>query len=468
MKKRILSVILAACFIFSLSSSGGTALAVDGDSSLSEQRAEAQRKLDEIEKKLAQYDSQSEDTEEYLEALDKKIKYLTEQFNLTKSEYKSLEEKAVELENSISANEKEMEHIKLEVKELEAEIEELSAEFNKNYELYCKRLRAMYISGSFDSVLAFLIEGGGVQSFMTRLEMVRSVSKQDGELLESVRAQTTEIVDAKEKLDEKNKTLGEKQLQLKADKESLKTRKTELLEKQEEMNSQQAVIEEQQLEANQKLKRLHDKTAEYGEYRDMAQSDLDEIDDAIAEAAKKYVKPTTTAPTTTTTTTTNSKKSDGDADNTTAATTTTTTAVTSPPADRISLTYPCPSYTTITCGFGAYEGHTGCDFSTRGNEDQRIVASESGTVILVRLLERSYGHYIVIMHDKLTPSGKEVYTLYAHNNDIIVSEGQYVKKGQQIAYSGSTGNSTGPHCHFEVRVGGPYQSCAVDPAAYLP
>jgi murein DD-endopeptidase MepM/ murein hydrolase activator NlpD len=132
------------------------------------------------------------------------------------------------------------------------------------------------------------------------------------------------------------------------------------------------------------------------------------------------------------------------------------------------LTYPCPKYTTITCGFGAYSGHTGCDFSTQGNENQKIVAAEDGTVILVKLLERSYGHYIVIRHDKTTSSGKTVYTLYAHNNDILVSEGDHVTKGQQIAKSGSTGNSTGPHCHFEVRVGGSSQSYAVNPKNYLP
>lgn len=465
MKKKILSIILSVCFLVSISSTGGTVLADDEKTtSLSEQREEAKRKLDEIERKLKEFDSQSEDTEEYIEALDTKVRYLNEQYRLTKEEYKSIEGKAEELENSISVNEKELEHIKTEVKTLEAEIEELSAEFNESYEMYCKRLRAMYVSGNFDSVLAFLIEGGGVQSFLTRLEMVRSVSKRDGELLESVKAQTTEIVEAKEELDAKNTALLEKQSSLKNDRESLKQRKAELFEKQEDMDAQQANIETQQLEANTKLKRLHDKSQQYGEYRDIAQSELDEIDDAIAEAAKKYVPPTT-KPTTTTTTTATKNQNGG---STTSETETTTTTTAEAPEDRLSLTYPCPSYTTITCGYGAYAGHTGCDFSTRGNENQKIVAAESGTVILVRLLERSYGHYIVIMHDKLTPSGKVVYTLYAHNNDILVSEGQYVSKGTQIARSGSTGNSTGPHLHFEVRVGGSSQSYAVDPEPYLP
>lgn len=458
--KRFLSLILAISLVLSVCLSQ---IAVSADDDLNDRRAQIQRELDEIEDKLDELGSQSKETEEYIETLDRKIKYLTEQYNLAKDEVKTLENKAVELENSIAVNEKELEKIKVDVVKLEEEIEVLSEEFNESYELYCQRIRAMYISGSFDSVLVFLIEGGGVQNFLTRLEMVRAVSKRDGELLEEVKAQTTEIVEAKQKLDDKNKALSEKQITLKKDKEYLKTHKAELLEKQDDMLNKQAVIEEEQLKANSLLKELHAKTQEYGEYRDITQEELDEIDADIEEAARRYREqhpPTTT----TTTTTTTTKKSGGDG-NTTTTTTTTTEA---PSGDYISLTYPCPAYTTITCGYGAYEGHTGCDFSTRGNENQKIVAADSGTVILVRLLERSYGHYIVIMHDKLTPSGKYVYTLYAHNNDIIVSEGQYVSKGQQIAYSGNTGNSTGPHCHFEVRVGGSSQSYAVNPEYYLP
>ena len=72
------------------------------------------------------------------------------------------------------------------------------------------------------------------------------------------------------------------------------------------------------------------------------------------------------------------------------------------------------------------------------------------------------------MHDKTTSTGKIVYTLYAHNNRRVVEEGEHVSKGELIAYSGSTGNSTGPHLHFEVRVGGSRQANAVDPAIYLP
>ena len=60
-------------------------------------------------------------------------------------------------------------------------------------------------------------------------------------------------------------------------------------------------------------------------------------------------------------------------------------------------------------------------------------------------------------------NGEHVFTLYGHNSSILVSPGDTVSKGQQIAKSGSTGNSTGPHCHFEIRMGG----TRVNPKNYL-
>jgi len=136
------------------------------------------------------------------------------------------------------------------------------------------------------------------------------------------------------------------------------------------------------------------------------------------------------------------------------------------------MTYPVPSQTRITCGYHGYAGHTGVDFSCAANS--KVVAAESGIVIISKDLTnsdgtyRSYGRYIVIMHDKTDSAGNYVYTLYAHNNSRLVRAGQEVKKGQQIAWSGSTGNSTGPHCHFEVRTPSANYNDCVNPTFYLP
>lgn len=473
---KILSILMVFCFVFSVIPFN-SAYAAGNTQSLDSQREELERDLAAIDKKLKELGSESKETEEYISALDEKIRYLQEQYNLAKADAAEIEKKVSSLESKIENNEAEIAEIEKQVTVLEQNAETLNLEFKTTYDAYCQRIRALYISGEQNSILTFLLTSSGISNLLTRYEMISAISKHDGELMQKVREQTEKIVDVKNQLDKKEQELSQNQETLKADKKSLKDERFTLLEKQDAMQSQQAVIEEQQLEANRLLKNLNDKTKEYGEYRDITQSELDEIDAAIEEADKKYPVTTTTASTTKkpqTTTTTQKPKPTTDNEGTTttkkAETTTKKTTATTKASESkyISLTYPCPKYTTITCGFGAYAGHTGCDFSTKGNENQKIVAAEDGTVILVKLLETSYGHYIVIRHDKTTSSGKVVYTLYAHNNDIIVSEGQHVAKGQQIAYSGSTGNSTGPHCHFEVRVGGSGQAYAVNPANYLP
>lgn len=490
MAKKIVSLFLAFCMFVTVFNTVGNVFCAESVTSQSdeEKRAEIQSKLDKINKTLKELGSQSKETEEYIAALDEKIQYLNEQFAITKREVKQVENRVSSLEKNIADNETEIKAIKKDVASLEENLKTLNKQFSSTYSDYCQRIRAIYESGNANSTLTFLIESNGIQNLLTRYEMIRAISKRDGALLESVKEQTIIIVKTKTKLDEKRAALTKTQTTLKTSKENLKTEKTDLLKKQDAMMTQQSEIEKQQLDANKLLKNLNDKTKKYGEYRDITQEELDAIDADIAAADKKYEDATTTTKkkkkkkTTTTTTTkkttttatteSNDKKTTSTTKKKPTTTTTTkkptTTTTKAPSESYIDLTYPCPKYKKITCGFGAYKGHTGCDFSTNGNENQKIVASDSGTVILVKLLERSYGHYIVIRHDKLTRSGKTVYTLYAHNNDIIVKEGQYVKRGQQIAYSGSTGNSTGPHCHFEVRVGGSSQSCAVNPENYLP
>lgn len=109
----------------------------------------------------------------------------------------------------------------------------------------------------------------------------------------------------------------------------------------------------------------------------------------------------------------------------------------------------------VTALFGHYPSgapHSGTDFGVP--EGTPVRASKSGTVIKRRELTTSYGKYLFIDH------GGGLVTIYAHNSQLLVSEGQHVTAGQIIAKSGNTGNSTGPHCHWELRVNGTAQNVA--------
>ena len=98
--------------------------------------------------------------------------------------------------------------------------------------------------------------------------------------------------------------------------------------------------------------------------------------------------------------------------------------------------------------------HSGLDIA--GDYGDPIRAAAAGTVIYAGWIS-GYGNAVIINH------GGGITTLYGHNQSLAVGEGQGVSQGQVIAYCGSTGNSTGPHCHFEVRVNGE----PVSPYGYL-
>ncbi len=126
------------------------------------------------------------------------------------------------------------------------------------------------------------------------------------------------------------------------------------------------------------------------------------------------------------------------------------------------FTWPCPGYHYITYTFGyrfnPYSGiwamHNGIDISAPNGAD--IVAAASGKVILSQWYQ-GYGNCVIVDH------GSGIVTLYGHASVLCVSQGQEVSRGQVIAKVGTTGNSTGYHLHFEVRLNGQ----PVDPLQYF-
>ena len=468
--KQFFSVFLSVCLIFSCFTFGGASVV---NASQEEDRAPLQEKLDQIDAKIADLAKQGSDTMDYVNALNERLNYLEKQYSLAEQEAKDTNDKVEKLESSIENNKITLTQTQEDISSLEKDADKLQEEFNETYVGYSKRMRALYVSGNLESVLTFVLDSDSLSNLLTRMEMVASVSRRDNKLMKKVKSECDAIIKTQNELKQKQEDLTKTQNILISDTANLKVQKVNLADKQKEMKSKSETIESQKKEANRTLDKIGKEKGIYTEYHELTQADIDALDKLIADQDKKYPE------TTTTTTKPSTTKPSGSGNHNT----TTTTTKPSSTSRYISMTYPCPSYKSITCGFGEYYGHTGCDFSTGGNVNQKIVAAESGTVIISRDITCnrktcgksyhgggycSYGRYIVIRHDKPNKSGKTVYTLYAHNNARYVSEGDYVSKGEQIAASGSTGNSTGPHLHFEVRVGGSSQSYAVNPAYYLP
>ncbi|QSX06134.1 peptidoglycan DD-metalloendopeptidase family protein [Sedimentibacter sp. zth1] len=126
------------------------------------------------------------------------------------------------------------------------------------------------------------------------------------------------------------------------------------------------------------------------------------------------------------------------------------------------MSWPVPGHYRITSPFGGrrhplygyWSFHRGIDIACYYKTN--VVAANSG-VVMVAGWHYSYGNYVIIDH------GGKISTVYGHNTKLLVKAGQKVTKGQVIALSGSTGESTGPHVHFEVRKNG----AVVDPMPYV-
>lgn len=468
--KQVLAVLLAFClFLPAVFSTPAAVPAADtglnSQMTPEEQQSYLEMKLRQTEKTLETLGKQSKDTQAYLDALDQKIGYLRSQLKLTEQKVDTAENRITVLQKQQKKNRQDQAALQQQITDTKQQITVLDAQFQQNYQRYCQRLRAMYISGE-TNVLAFLLGSTDIGQLLTRYEMVARVAKQDTALLRSVQTEGTRLEQAKTDLTARQKDLQTKKTALAASQTELEQTVTTLQADQKDLTSRRQVLTDQQTEANRLLKQLTDKTKAYTEYRDVTQNDLDEIDRQIEEAAKKY---TTTTTTTTTTTKKHTTTKHGGSAGTTASTTKKHTTTES---KRLRLTYPVPSQTRITTAFHGYAGHSGCDFACASGS--RVVAAESGTVIVSADLTnsdgsyRSYGRYIVIAHDKTDSVGNSVYTLYAHNSRRVVSAGTHVHRGQLIAYSGSTGNSTGPHCHFEVRTPTASYNDCVNPEIYLP
>ena len=130
-----------------------------------------------------------------------------------------------------------------------------------------------------------------------------------------------------------------------------------------------------------------------------------------------------------------------------------------PPAPALANTstgFIWPFHGAISTYFSS--AHRGIDIDGFGNYGATIAAAADGVVVLAAYQDYGYGYHVIVEH----ADGSR--TLYGHLSDIWVTQGQYVSQGQGVGALGTTGYSTGPHLHFEIRIGGG----AVDPLGYLP
>lgn len=409
---------------------------------LDKQQNELEENLALAEQKLAELEKSSKVTVEYIDTLDQKIGYINEQLTILEEQNFSIQEDIDKLIPSIEKNQKVLDELSKEVETTRKELDKLQTKFESVYEAYCYRLKVMYVSGDFN-ILTALLTCKDISSFLTRYEMIRSVSKSDTELLKEVQEQTEIIVTKQDGLDERVAKYETAKKQLDEQKATLDEKQDKIEENSAVIAQKKAILATDRAESDSLLAQLTAQNKQYTEFRNVDKELLEAVENEIQQliAGIKSPDEITTAVA-------------GDIDDYVSVPEINESDVYSKSDAVLNMVYPVPKHTSISAGYPNYSSgqyHGGIDFPCPTGSN--VVAAQKGIVIAVKNLEDSYGKYVMIYHgtDK---KGRSVVTLYAHNSNILVSAGDSVKKGQVIAKSGSTGNSTGPHCHFEIRFDG--------------
>jgi len=271
------------------------------------------------------------------------------------------------------------------------ELEVAKQKENTQLKTMKERIRAMYISGEL-GYLEVLLGAKDFGDFITRLDVVKRIVDYDSNLFESYKQQ-------RKLVEQKEKELAQMQIEAQNYKNQIISRQREL---QLAMASREGLMRD--LERQQKL---------YEQQEDELLKQSKQLEKVIQQLqAKSKIK-----------------YSGG------------------------KLLWPVPSSSVITSPFGTryhpilkqYRTHTGIDIAAQTGAS--ILAAADGQVIFAGYYG-GYGYAVIIDH------GDGISTLYGHNSALLVKEGDTVKRGQVIAKAGSTGLSTGPHLHFEVRKNG--------------
>lgn len=350
--------------------------------------------------------------------LNEQIEDAKEELNNIKTEKSQTLQEVEDLIVEISGYESQSTKLKSEVSSLQKEIEdtqkqidEKQKEYEEQSELLDQRMIAVYENGQ-TSYLDFILSSNSLVEFISNYYLAAEIASCDTDLIDSIEKTKNEIQDQKT---------------------SLETKKTDVSSKLKDVETVNTKLKASQTQKNAKVAALT-------ESEKQTQSDLEQFEQdkrdievelrRIAEANKNK----------------------------------NTNVITAPSASGYTFPIAGKTKANITCGWYGYSGHTGVDVAISAGTP--VLAVKDGTVITSKALVtssgayRSYGEYIVIDHHDGTM------TLYAHmqSGSRRVQAGDSVKRGQQIGNVGTTGNSTGNHLHFEVRVNG----SPVNPVPYLP
>ena len=396
------------------------------------QQEELQQKIDEANAEIDKLKENIEDKEQYADQLAEQIENYQSQIDVLDEKIDALEADKAVIQEKIDGLNGEISVIEVDIAENEAEVAETEDEIDTVYVELQDRLREIYVNGA-TSDLELLLDLDESDDFTTYLiikEISQQRAKRDEALVNTLNEDIArlDVLTAEYQVMIDEIAVKRDEHQVKVD--ELSAKEDEIVASKTKLEGSQDELKVLQQEAYAYIDELDSESETYQKLIDSYEADLKAFDDKIDEIINS------------------ASRGDGN--------------VASKPGGFIWPLQYDDVYISSNYGYrgdpisGVYKFHGGTDTCCwSGTHGKSIRASASGTVIIATW-HNSYGYYVGIDH------GNGIVTIYAHNSSLNVSVGQTVNQGDIVAYAGSTGYSTGAHCHFEVRVNG----TKVDPSGY--
>ena len=341
---------------------------------------------------LTDLQTQQQDIQNQLEESNQQLQEVQSQLSENLQQIEKLDEKIRESENKIEELDTQVKQLQEEIVTIQSQLEVAEKTYEKQKEIMEKRLVAIYEAGD-TRYIDVLLNSSDLSEFLSNYYLITEIATIDKNLLDEVASEKKDIELSKQKLQNNQKSLAT----------ALQTQ-----------TQTSTVLQNTKTLRENYISRLSDEEKAKQAQIDEMTEQYEDINNQILELAKQGLDTSYIGGV---------------------------------------LAWPVPGYTKITSNYGMrvhpitgqYKLHTGVDISAPIGAD--FVAANDGIVTKAEY-NTAYGNMVVIDH------GGGISTLYAHGSEILVTVGQTVKRNESILKVGSTGYSTGPHAHFEVRING--------------
>ncbi|MBQ3136501.1 MAG: peptidoglycan DD-metalloendopeptidase family protein [Clostridia bacterium] len=419
-------------------------------SALPQEKEDLENRIEEIDaqiaankQKLEALKDKKENQMEYLDTLENQIETVESKVSGLQTQIESINSQVGKLNTELKQLDNEIKTINSDINQAVKDISEMQTNITSTSDQLAAKLRSSYMNGN-ESALKILMGSDSLASFLTRLEMMKRTSENDKALILGFRDKVTKLNKTKEKLEKDKVDVSEKINEANEKKALSLEKKSELEKKQKAHDATMSDLEDKYAEAEGIISGLDKSSAEYKKYNSELQREKAEADAEIDRILSEYYATQTTLPVQ------NNEPTSSQSGGNTPATTKPAGPSYTAKGDWIWPLGNASCYISSPFGYrsASISGnsfHGGTDIAGGGISGKPVYASRAGKVITAVTSDRGYGIYVLIDH------GDGYSTLYAHMSARYVSTGDNVSKGQMIGRVGSTGNSTGPHLHFEVR-----------------